>query len=41
VMPPVWLLECEACVRVGTFFIGVFIGVLGDSLFGWGVEFFT
>lgn len=29
------------CVRVGTFFIGVFIGVLGDSLFGWGVEFFT
>lgn len=25
------------CVRVGTFFIGV----LGDFLFGWGVEFFT
>ncbi len=29
------------CVRVGTFLLGVFIGVLGDFLFGWGVEFFT
>ena len=29
------------CVRVGTFFVGGFIGVLGDFLFGWGVEFFT
>jgi len=29
------------CVRVGTFLLGVFIGVLGDFLFGWGVEFLT
>ena len=26
VMPPVWLLECEACVRVGTFLLGFLLG---------------